>query len=340
MSADAKHPTDALLSLVYGELEEAEAARVEAHVKGCAECALRLDEYRAVRKAAAALPREMASDKGLASLLHYGAQAAARTRKRRSTRLTASLLAGLVAAALVWVVWPQRPKESTWASAPEGPAAVGPLAQNDVPAVAKPEPQGLPEASATLRKAPSLTPPRPSAAKAAARPTETDKAKRKEEATASEASDALASRDAAPGAVARLQAPPAANQRAALAGARGTSGAGVSGANVSASRNAPASSPSAPSAAAAPSSVALKAAPLDAGPQAQLDAERRRTLLQQLEGASGPTALPLLSELCALDAKLLYRDEARATCARVVQGYPGTQEAAAAQRVLDTLNAR
>jgi Putative zinc-finger len=334
MSADAKHPTDALLSLVYGELEEAEAARVEAHVRGCAECGQRLEEYRAVRKAAAALPREVASEKGLASLLHYGAQAAARTRKRRSTRLTASLLAGLVAAALVWVVWPQRPKEATWGSAPQGPAAVGPLAQNDVPTVARPEPQGLPEAPA-LRKAPSVASPRPSAAKAAARPTETDKPQRKQEATASEASDALASRDAAQGAVARLQAPPSASQRAALAGGRGTSGAGVSAAH-----NAAALSPSAPSPAAAPSSLALKTAPLDAGPEAQADAERRRTLLQQLKGASGPSALPVLSELCALDAKLLYRDEAQKTCASVVEGYPGTEEATAAQRVLDALNAR
>lgn len=333
MSAEASHPTDALLSLLYGELPGPEAARVQAHVDGCAACARRLEEYRGVRKAAASLPREIASDTGLASLLQYGAQAATRARQRRTTRITASVLAACVGALLLFVAFPRRPTETTLASAPSAPSAVGPLAQNDVEVKApeRGEPKALPEGAAVLRRAPSVAPAAPAEAKASSlRPTDAKKARQKDEAAAAApGTDALASADKA-SETARLTPPPAASQRAALAtGARGVAGAGALGA-----RNSAAASPS------AAASEALKASPLDAGSaQALLDEQRRRTLLQQLQTASGPSALLALSELCTLDAKLGHRDEAQRTCTQLVQGYPGTDEARAAQRTLDALHA-
>jgi len=80
MSPAASHPSDALLGLVYGELDKDEAQRVQAHLEGCPACAATVADYRAVRRAAAVLPRELSSPNGLESLLHYGAQAAARVR--------------------------------------------------------------------------------------------------------------------------------------------------------------------------------------------------------------------------------------------------------------------
>jgi hypothetical protein len=336
MSPEGPHPTDALLSLVYGELSEAEAARVRAHVDGCPACAESVRGFRAVRKAAAALPREIPSDKGLESLLHYGAQAATRAKGKRNTRLTASLLATVVAAALVLVLASERRPSQTLATAPTAAPAVGPLAQADVPQVATPKPQGLPEDVATLRRVPAAAPARPSAAKSvAAKPLEADKGRAKaEEAKASGASDALAANDASAGAVARLQPSASASQGVALGqGARGVGAAGLS-----ASRTAAAPAPSAFAVASAPASQSLKKASLDAGLVATaVDEERRRTVLQALVGASAESALPLLSELCALDSKLSHRDEAEMACRRVLTQYPGTQEALSAQRVLDAL---
>ena len=337
MSATSPHPTDALLSLVYGELPGAEAARVQAHVDGCAACAATVDAYRAVRRAASALPREIPSDKNLDSLLHYGAQAAARARRRRAVRWMGSLLGAAVAAGLVlFLAFPRSPPEATVASTP-APPAVGPLAQNDVRPVAKAEPQEAPEAAASLRRVPAVSPARPSAAKAAAAKAKaTDEAGRMDEqATASEAKDALASRETAGGAVRPVLAAPAASKRAAaVAEARGVAAAGAP-----AQRTAPAAFANAPSAADnSGASAALKPSFLDAGTAEQLpDERRRRTLLQQLAGARDAQALPILSELCALEARLGHRAEAEKTCRQVAQGYPGTPEASAAMRVLEAL---
>jgi Putative zinc-finger len=336
VSATSPHPTDALLSLVYGELPEAEAARVQAHVDGCAACTEKLASYRAVRRAAAALPLEIASDQGLESLLHHAARAAARARRKRKSLWTGSLLGALVAAALVLVfALPSRPPE-TLASAPGTPPAVGPLAQNDVRPAAKAERQEVPEVVPTLRRASSVAPASPSAAKAApTKPSAADNLQGKDvEGTASEERGALADHETASGAIARAQPQQAASQRAALAA--GARGAGVAGA--SAPQGAPQALASAPAPAdAAALSAGLKKTLLeDAGPaQALADEQRRRTLLQKLQGASGAQALPLLSELCALEAKLGHRAEALKTCSQVTGGYPGTNEATSAQRVLE-----
>jgi hypothetical protein len=338
VSATSPHPTDALISLVYGELSGAEAARVQVHLDGCAACAATVDAYRAVRQAATALPREIASDKGLDSLLHYGAQAAARARRRRAVRWTGSLLGAAVAAGLVlFLAFPRSPPGARVASTPV-PPALGPLAQNEVRPLAKAPPQELPEAAASLRRVPSAPPAPPSSAKATvARAKQTDQPRRMDEEATAEARDALASRETAGGAVARVQPPLAASKRAEVAAeARGAGAAGAP-----AQRTAPAAFASAPSALdVSPASVALKPTLLDAGAAQQLLDERRRgTLLQQLAGAKGAQALPILSELCALEARLGRRSEAEKTCLQVVQGYPGTPEASAAQRVLDALPA-
>jgi hypothetical protein len=335
VSATPPHPTDALLSLVYGELSGAEARRVQEHVDGCRACAATVDAYRAVRRAASALPREIPSDKGLDSLLHYAAQAAARARRTRALRWMGSLFGAAVAAGLVLsLAFPRRPPETTLASTPV-PPAVGPLAQNDVRPMAKAQPQELPEAATSLQRVASVPSSRPSAAKTS-KAKEADEARRIDEgASASEAQDALASRETAGGGVRRVQPSLAVGKRAAVA----AEARGVAAAGAPAQRTAPTGVANAPSAAdAAPASAALKPTLLDAGTAQQLLDERRRlTLLQQLAGAKEAQALPILSELCALEARLGQLAEALKTCSQVVQGYPGTPEASAAQRVLEGL---
>jgi len=78
---------------------------------------------------------------------------------------------------------------------------------------------------------------------------------------------------------------------------------------------------------------------LDAGSATERhrDEARREVLRSRLAAASLVEALPLLSELCALEVRLSHRADAARACAKVVEDYPGTSEADTAQRQLDVL---
>jgi anti-sigma factor RsiW len=54
--ADVSHPTDAISALLDGALPAAEAAQVERHLAGCAECRTERDALGAVRTAVRSLP--------------------------------------------------------------------------------------------------------------------------------------------------------------------------------------------------------------------------------------------------------------------------------------------
>jgi hypothetical protein len=349
VSTDA-HPEDALLGLVYGELGKEEAARVQAHVDDCQVCAAAVADFRAVRKATAVLPRELHTAAGLESLLHYGAQAAARVRRRRVALWAGTLVAALSAAGLVLVLEAPASRPSPAALAANAPEAspVGALARNDAPlaprdadkSLAAPFSAERAAKKAEAQKQPVRPVPSSGAAERRARdevaPREHEEVAR---ADANEANAATAAPAAPPAAVA---------QRAmALGGAeprvQGVGGAGAKdspAAPPGTARAAPASgdvgaSSSLSKAKAAPPPVAAVEASKDAS-RAQ-DEARRVVLLKQLEGASRTEALPLLSELCALEVRLARRADAVRVCTQVVEGYQGTPEARSAQGALDGL---
>jgi hypothetical protein len=331
MSA-AVHPTEALLSLVYGELSEDESNRVQAHLQACPACAATVASYRAVRRASAALPREIASEKGLDSLLHYGAQAAARARRTRTLRWVGSLVGAAAAAGLVLLLaLPQRPPEAPVAST-SAPSAVGPLAQNEVRPLAKAQAPELPESTATLRRAPSTPPSRFAPQKASGE--EKAEALKAAKQAPSAAEGALASRETARGNVQPTEPSASVSKPVALAAeAHGAAGAAAQRSAPRAVANAPAAADNLDAAAAAPT---LKRADAELS-QREVDERRRGLLLQTLPHAPAAQRLPLLAELCGLEARLGRRAEAKETCSQVVQGYPGTPEAAAAQRTLEGL---
>lgn len=78
MKTAAHQYEDKLLEFAYGELPREEADAVDAHVRGCANCARALDEIKGVRATMAQLPMASAPDAGLDSLLAYAEQAARR----------------------------------------------------------------------------------------------------------------------------------------------------------------------------------------------------------------------------------------------------------------------
>ena len=79
--SEAIHPGDQLLDFAYGELPPAASTRVESHLATCAQCSEELASIRSVRTAMAPLSsEETPPEAGLASLLAYAEQAAARTR--------------------------------------------------------------------------------------------------------------------------------------------------------------------------------------------------------------------------------------------------------------------
>jgi hypothetical protein len=398
VTAEAPHPHDALLPLVYGELSDAEARSVQRHVDGCPACAETVAGYRAVRSAAAALPREMEGASGLASLLHYGEQAAARARRRRGWRWLWPVAAGMAA---IWVaVVAVRPAERSVpeVASPATPPSIGrQVADEGMRELAKRKAAGE-ERDAELAEAPrvarnevgaavgTVTGPRSQAGaapKAPAKPGLPEaKTERREMApSARQADDALARADvararsseaaadkalAAPpaSAVAPLgvpSAPSAAQKRAAApvpASAPQRTAAAESGQATSGGVAAPAelnaaasSSGTARGAASAADATAKTNVPvagkaslvaLDAGAAGQRssDGVRRAALYVRLRDAGGAELLAVLGELCGVEVRLEHRTEALQACGRVVREYPGTPEAAAAQRQLDILNAR
>jgi len=300
------HPTDALLSLVYGELPLAEARAVQAHVESCPECASTVAGYRAVQTAAAVLPRALEPTTGLEALLQAGA-AATRGRRRRAAFRASALLSGGATAALLLLLLVFHKSPGPGGLADSAPSAVGPLAQADVPKKEtgsnELDKQEAPAEGASQRAhRPAAAPPAfGSAARAKAAPLSSASAEKKR------ADDV----------------PPA---PAAVGGA---------GAGQAAVAEAPLTK-RAGSFREAPSAAAKAAADETAHSR---DAARRAVLLARLPSASLVEALPLLMELCVLEVGLGLKAEATLSCGRLVQDYPGTSEAEVAEKILAQLRA-
>jgi len=118
---------DKLLDFAYGELPDAEARAMEAHVKGCHRCAGNLENLRGVRATMAKLTPEPPPEQGLESLLAYAQQAARRVQETPAKKPPPSWyrwllpLTGVLAFSLIGVVAVQSFKES---KAPEASAQV------------------------------------------------------------------------------------------------------------------------------------------------------------------------------------------------------------------------
>lgn len=78
MSTTAQHVEDLLLDFAYGELSAKDAAQVQSHLDGCAQCKASLEEMQGVRKVMSHLPEQSAPSAGLDSLLAYAEQSARR----------------------------------------------------------------------------------------------------------------------------------------------------------------------------------------------------------------------------------------------------------------------
>jgi hypothetical protein len=340
VTPEAPHPAEALLGLVYGELPPEAARAVQRHVDSCPACAETVADYQAVRRAAAVLPRAVETPAGLESLLHYGAQAA--TRRRRWRRL-AWVWPLATAGVAVWVavVAVRPPVAPEVASAP----VAEPPASAPVAGVGRDEAKAGPwVAAGEVGRGAKPTPPVQAPSAPLGVPAAVQVAKRENTREAAKKEDALARADASParlGANAPLEKPLAAEARAkaTLPAAPVASVQAVGHLEAQANSGAAAGAQAAaPALAEAPARMAMASAKgralLDAGPA---DEARRQVLLAQLSAARGAEALPLLAELCALDARLGLRDEASAVCGRVVHESPGTPEAAAAERQLEGL---
>jgi len=122
MKTAAHQYEDKLLEFAYGELPSHEAEAVDAHVRACPRCADALSNIRSVRSTMAELPMDEAPAAGLASLLAYAEQQAARNlaatpapwwRRVARARLVASLssLAALVVVGvLAWRTTLENPR--------------------------------------------------------------------------------------------------------------------------------------------------------------------------------------------------------------------------------------
>jgi anti-sigma factor RsiW len=358
VSAPSPHPDDALLGLVYGELDKDEALKVEQHLKGCPECASTLARYRAVRRAATALPSRVEGAAGLESLLHYGAQAASRARRRRVAVRATAFLASVAAVALLFLmVRPSRAPEAP-AVAASAPASVGPLAENDVAGPTSNEADFGQKQE--LRKAPARQ--RVSTAAGAGAPSSRASAAKALPPVA--VADEKLARDLQPSVDRAFPTEPAAEaeanrpasaaplppsasmaKRVAVIGHASPAASGSAGAGTVALKKA------APSGARAEDGLGDKGrvdsalvaqdalAGADAGPLAQrrLDEGRQKALLARLGAAPDAELLQLLSELCAVEVRLAHRTEAEQVCGRVVRDYPGTSEAVRAQGQLQAL---
>jgi Putative zinc-finger len=350
VSAPSPHPDDALLGLVYGELEKDEAHKVEQHLKGCPACASTLAHYRAVRKAATALPASVEGAAGLESLLHYGAQAASRARRRRVVVRATAFLASATALALLFLaVRPLRAPEAPSVAA-SAPSSVGPLAENDVPsptgnAADFGQKQELKKAPARQRASTAGgagAPASRGAAPKALPPAAADEKLARDLEAAQPAQEAVANRPASAAAL-----PPAASvakRQAALAEAPASAAGSAAAGALAMKKASPSGAPAADGLAdkgRVDSALAREDAreEADAGPLAQrrLDEGQEKALLLRLDAAKDAELLLLLSELCAVEVRLLHRAEAKKVCGRVVRDYPGTAEALRAQGELEAL---
>jgi len=356
---DTAHPRDALLDLVYGELPADQARAVQRHVDGCAACAETVAGYRAVRGAARALPREAQGTAGLESLLHHGALAAGRARRRRVLRWAWPLAAATVA---VWVgvvaVRPPAPAPGSLGELAKAKAAAEPAgeAKKSLPGelLGRAEsPKSAPAASPS--PAPAAPAQRQVASQLRAKDVPRDEGSvRMDDARAAvaerEAARPLSSEAPAPAAK-RVAAPPAA-----LGGAAGASAAGapakadkLAAPPSAEERRAEVAAPAPPRKMAAAASEQdavsnlaatgkLSAPVPDAGlGQRGVDEARRAWLIARLQETKGAAALPLLAELCALEVRLGHREDAVRVCGQVARDFPGTPEAAAAGQKLEHL---
>jgi len=113
MTAPGHPQDDRLLELAYGEVEGAEARALRRHVDDCPRCRSVLDGIAEVRSAVRRVPPEPAPERGLESLLAYGELAAAQARAHRRNVRWLGLLTLATAAALVFVLLPQRQAPAT-----------------------------------------------------------------------------------------------------------------------------------------------------------------------------------------------------------------------------------
>jgi hypothetical protein len=338
------HPQDGLLSLVYGELSKAEAEAAQAHVDGCPECAATVAGYRAVQRAAGVLPRALEPKAGLEALLRAGTEAAARSRRRRAALRASTLLTGVGTAAFLLLVLVLHKTTRPDVAVYSAPSAVGPLAQADVPRAktggALDDKQAPAQEAQERVVSPSdVPPPRPAGSRAQRAAAFASEKKRPTDAVAP---SAPAEAGAGVGAV---QPAPAQKEEAASGAALAKRAASLAQGPATAAKASAAEdrgraeNAQASLAAALAGSDARRASDGETPAARQRDEARRAVLLSGLPSASLVEALPLLSELCTLEARLSLRADAVRTCTRVVEEYPGTAEADAAQKTLQRLGA-
>jgi hypothetical protein len=131
------HPEDdRLLELAYGEVPAPEARALRQHVDGCARCRGVLDGIAEVRSAFQSVPAEPAPERGLESLLAYGAQAAARARSRRGGLRILGILSAAAALAIAWLILPTSHREAEGVAGAPSMKSMDRVARLEVPKAA------------------------------------------------------------------------------------------------------------------------------------------------------------------------------------------------------------
>jgi len=150
MNQQAAHShEDKLLDFAYGELPEAEARTVEAHLAGCARCAGSLESIRGVRKTMSMLETDEAPDVGLESLMAYAQQTARRVQAGPPSRSSPwrKWMFGMAAAAslvVVGIVGTEVSKEVSPQAVIQEKARVQGMAAEQTAADAQPQPEPVP----------------------------------------------------------------------------------------------------------------------------------------------------------------------------------------------------
>jgi hypothetical protein len=116
MKTGAPHIEEKLLEYAYGELSPADHSAVETHLRACIKCAAALSRMTQVRSLMKAIPQVPAPEAGLASLLAYAEQSAARAREDKPAKrpFLARYVMGLGSAAALVTVG-----VVAWRAAPE-----------------------------------------------------------------------------------------------------------------------------------------------------------------------------------------------------------------------------
>lgn len=146
MKQQAAHShEDKLLDFAYGELPEAEARSVEAHLAGCTRCAGSLESIRGVRRTMSLLETEPAPDAGMDSLLAYAQQTARRIQAGPASppsrwRAWVFGLAGAASLVVVGIVGTTVSKEFSPQAVIQQKAQVATAAQEEAPAPVQAEP--------------------------------------------------------------------------------------------------------------------------------------------------------------------------------------------------------